>query len=284
MKNLGDKMIKRLLTALILVTTLPTAALAEQLPQPAGADTRVQVFNYSPDDVYVINAKAGYATLIQLEAGEVISDDGGLGIGQADAWNIGVKGNNIFFKPISALPDTNLVLVTNKRTYAFVLTTNTLGDDYLTYIARFNYPADSQPVINKKSMPDDLIQSHTTEQGIPIYIDAKFNKNYVYRGAEELKPTNAWDDNKFTYLKYNHASDLPVVYRVLPDNTEILVNTHIEDDTLVIQEIGHIYRVRLGSEVGEIGNQYNRLPKFNTTGTSDSDWIRIDVEGDGRGI
>lgn len=103
---------------------LPALATAQSLPQSAGLDNRIQLFNYSPNDVYVINTKAGYASLIQLEDGEFIHDDGGLGMGLADSWNIAVKGNNIFFKPVSPMPDTNLLLVTNKRTYAFVLTTS----------------------------------------------------------------------------------------------------------------------------------------------------------------
>ena len=277
-------MFKELLICLSLAC-LPILSHAEQLPRPAGTDSRVQVFNYSPNDVYVIHAKAGYATLIQLEEGEVIHDQGGLGMGQADAWNIAVKANNIFFKPIADMPDTNLVLVTNKRTYAFVLTTKTFGAENLTYVARFNYPAKVEPVAVKKLIPTYVVKSHVTANGTQIYIDATFNKNYVYRGDSSLKPTNAWDDGRFTYLKYNHASDLPVVYRVLPDNTEMLVNSHVENDVLVIQEVGQVYRVRLGDVVGDIGNQYNRLPKFNTTGTSSKDWVRVDlnIENEGEG-
>lgn len=257
----------------LLMAALP--AMAETLPTAQGADSRVQIFNYSPSDVYVIHTQAGYASLIQLEDGETISDDGGLGMGLADSWNIAVKGNNIFFKPVSPMPDTNLLLVTNKRTYAFRLTT-TQDKSNLSYIARFNYPV--QPKATQvPSLPSYVFKSHTATDGTDIYLNADFNKNYAYRGDEALKPTNAWDDGRFTYLKYNHADDLPVVYRVLPDNSEMLVNTHIEDDTLVLQEIGLVYRLRFGKAVGEIGNQYNRATRFNINGTTKANWRRIDT-------
>lgn len=260
-----------------ILSLYPTLAAAESLPKSAGLDSRVQVFDYSPNDVYVINTKAGYASLIQLEDGEFIHDEGGLGMGLADSWNIAVKGNNIFFKPVSPMPDTNLILVTNKRTYAFMLTTSQKPND-VSYIARFNYPVVVK-VSDSPVLPEYVVKSHTLEDGREIYIDAEFNKNYLYRGADNTKPTNVWDDGRFTYLRYNHASDLPVAYRVLPDNSEMLVNTHIENDTLVLQEIGSVYRLRLGNEVGEIGNQYNRKPKFNVNGTSDKTWQRVDIQG-----
>lgn len=254
--------------------------MAQSLPQSAGLDSRVQVFDYSPNEVYVINTKAGYASLIQLEDGEFIHDEGGLGMGLADSWNVAVKGNNLFFKPISSMPDTNLLLVTNKRTYAFVLTTSD-NPTNLSYIARFNYPVVAK-VSETPVLPEYVVKSHTLADGREIYIDADFNKNYLYRGADSIKPTNVWDDGRFTYLRYNNASDLPVAYRVLPDNSEMLVNTHIENDTLVLQEIGSVYRLRLGNEVGEIGNQYNRKPKFNVSGTSDKAWQRVDNKEQGQ--
>lgn len=260
-----------------LFSLLPLVATAQSLPQSAGLDSRVQVFDYSPNDVYQIHTKAGYASLIQLEAGEFIHDDGGLGMGLADSWNIAVKGNNVFFKPIAPMPNTNLLLVSNKRTYAFILTTSD-NLDKLSYIARFNYSAEPVATV-ATDVPEYVIKSHTTADGKDIYIDADFNKNYLYRGEKTIKPTNVWDNGRFTYLKYDNASDLPVVYRVLPDNSELLVNTHIESDTLVLQEIGAVYRLRLGNDIGELGNQYNRKAKFNVSGTSGKHWQRIDIQG-----
>lgn len=258
--------------------------MAEQLPKSLGLDNRVQVFNYSPNDVYLIKTKVGYASLIQLEDGEIIHDDGGLGMGQAESWNIAVKGNNIFFKPISLQPDTNLILVTNKRTYAFVLTTSDKQDN-LTYVARFNYPVVQaktiKPPQNKQKY---FVKSHVVQgkdnKKYQIFMDSEFNKNYLYRGNPTLKPTNAWDDGRFTYLRYDHASDLPTVYRVLPDNSETLVNSHIDGNTMVIQEIGKIYRLRFGKVVGEVANQNKRLPKFNLTNTSVDGLVRENKGGE----
>ena len=257
-----------------LTVLMPLSASAAQTAISAGFDARVQKFKYDPRDVFIVNAKVGYSTLVQLEQGEFIEEYGGLGMGDAQAWSLAVRGNNIFFKPIRDLPDTNMIIVTNRRTYAFQLTTS---DPIPTYIARFDYPAqDTGNGFEPPKLPAVMQKVGKDKEGRDILIDIDINTNYFWRGEKALKPTNAWDDGRFTMLKFAHASDLPAVYRVMPDNSEMLVNTHITGDTMIIQEIGSVYRLRLGKAVTEIGNGNIRLPDFNETGTSDDNFVRID--------
>ncbi len=128
---------KRLLL-ILLSLSVSVEGLAEQYPSPQGADQRVQTFFYNPTDVFEINGKVGYSTLIQFADDEFIPDTGGLGMGDSKAWSLDVRANNIFFKPISPMPDTNMLVVTDKRTYAFNLSAR--DDIPPTYIARFKYP------------------------------------------------------------------------------------------------------------------------------------------------
>ncbi|ELA09253.1 virB9-like protein [Moraxella macacae 0408225] len=74
------KLITNALLCISFLTIIIPTAYAQSLPQSAGLDSRVQVFNYSPNEVYVIYTKAGYASLIQLENDEQIDDNGALGM------------------------------------------------------------------------------------------------------------------------------------------------------------------------------------------------------------
>lgn len=252
-----------------LMTTL--SAHAEQLPSFT-ADTRMQVFNYRTDDVFVIRTKIGHSSLIQFEDGETIHDDGGLGIGEARDWSIAVRGNNVFFKPLQVSAPTNMIIVTNKRTYAFALYA-TMAED-MTYVARFNYPQEKASQAPAKAMP---VSFQRVKQGDTSYlIDAKINTAYVKRGNLELAPTAMWDNGLFTYLQYNNAKELPSVYKVMPDGSEALVNTHIEADTMIIHETNHLYRLRLGGAVAELANQKLRDNGFNHYGTSVNDLERVE--------
>lgn len=267
---------KALLAASLVIVA--NVAHAEQFGMVMGADTRVQYFNYNENDVYTINTHIGKASLIQLENGESVDDEvSALGMGDAESWSLAVKGNNIIFKPIKAQPDTNIVLVTNRRTYAFDL--RNVEQAAPTYIARFIYPdtatnAPTKP--EERSVPATLQQVGVTGDGQTVWIDGKYNMNYRYKGDKALKPTNVWNDGRFTYMRFNHGGDLPAIYRVLADKSEMLVNQHIENDTVVLQEVSPVYRLRFGRQVGDVANMSVQTPIFNETNTSQDGFVRVD--------
>lgn len=249
---------------------------AEQQGMVSPHDNRIHLFTYNPDDVYAINTHIGKAALIQLENGEHLDEESGaVGMGDGESWSLVARSNNIIFKPIKEQPETNIILVSNRRTYAFELHNNPMLPP--TYIARFAYPEEKNTQEQQSKVKPAAMRSvGKSADGKVIMIDAKYNMDYLYRGNSEIKPTNAWNDGRFTYLQYNHAGDLPAVYRVLSDNSEMLVNTHIEKDTLVLQEISPLYRVRFGKLVGDIANNNIKTPVFNEDGTSDSGFVRAD--------
>lgn len=274
---------KKLLLFCCVVNGLAMSVYAEQLPIISTLDSRIQVFNYTTEDVFAIKTKLGHSSLIQFEDGEIIHDDGGLGVGEARDWSIAVKGNNVFFKPLKAIIEpTNMIIVTNKRTYVFSLQTTQFND--MTYVVRFKYPEQKLNQVPPHKMIPPTLQR--VRQGNETYfIDAKINTAYLKRGNMEIAPTAMWDDGLFTYLQYDNAKELPSVYKVMPDGSESLVNTHIEDDRMVIHETNHLYRIRLGGAVAELANQrVVNDSSFNRTGTSQPDIWRIEQQGKDNGF
>lgn len=226
------------------------------------ADNRIQIESYDANRVYRIYTKVGRTTLIQLEEGETlsISPSSVLGMGDAEAWNLSVRGNNILFKQTQAKPQTNMIVVTNKRTYTFDLESATKGQSP-TYILRFEYP-DTQALKAQRAATREKLSAAVKAEKIFI------NTEYFWRGDNAmLKPTAAWDDGRFTRLVYDHAGELPVFFKVLPDGTETLINTSIDPvdkKTILLQEVIRTIRARLGNEVIELINRNYKLPKFNT--------------------
>ncbi|MDM0029130.1 TrbG/VirB9 family P-type conjugative transfer protein [Variovorax saccharolyticus] len=240
----------------------------------ARADSRISTENYNASRVYRVFAQEGRATLIQLEEDETlaVSPASVLGIGDAAAWNLGVRGNNVVLKPTAKAPDTNIVLVTNKRTYAFDLKTVSRGDEP-TYVMRFFYP-DTEAA--RQSAQAQRAQLTAAAKAEPVEI----NTDYLWRGDNPLlKPTAAWDDGRFTRLVYDHAGELPVFFKVLPDGSEALLNTNIDPaakNTVVLHEVIRTVRARLGNEVIEVINHSYKLPKFNTNGAGDPGTVRVE--------
>ena len=112
--------LKNNLLTLLCLSALPLTAQAITVPKCASRDCLIQQAVYSPNEVIHIRGKIGNASWIQLEPDErLVGDSSFLGLGDKQAWNLGIKGNNIVFKPTAKLPDTNLLIQTNKRSYAF---------------------------------------------------------------------------------------------------------------------------------------------------------------------
>lgn len=251
-------MMKKLLIALAaLCVAGPSAALSLN-------DNRIQSESYSNNRVYQIYGKVGRATLIQLEEDETLASSPSsiLGMGDAAAWTLSARGNNIVFKPSQPAPNTNMIVATNKRTYAFDLSMAGKADTP-TYILRFEYPDTLAAKAAKLAKEAELTAAAKAEK-------VAVNTNYLWRGANSLlAPTGAWDDGRFTRLEYDHAGELPVFYKVMPDGTEALLNYNVEPEdrkTIVLHEVIRVARARLGDEVIEVVNNAYRRPKLDNNG------------------
>lgn len=230
-----------------------TTVLAATAPTGSKADKRIQTVMYDVDDVVVIRTRPGNTTLVQLEQGEYFTalPTGGLSIGDSGAWTIGVRGNNIFLKPKDTFPDTNINLVTNRRTYALQLV-ETTDINKAAWQVRYTYPAIpkpyKEPVVDKGPCSDGPV-----------------NNNYFKYGSQELSPTAIWDDGRFTCMRFPTNKALPNVYRYNPnsDLKEALVNTHMKDDVLVIFETSDEFRLRIGNSVLGIKTDSLRPAPYN---------------------
>lgn len=261
-------------TVMAVMAVLPLTANAVSIPKGSARDARIQTVTYHPDDVIQIRGRVGEAVLVQLEADERIEGENSLlGSGDAAAWKLAVRGNNIIFKPSAASPSTNLLVVTNKRTYAFSLKLAT-KKQRSTYVLRFRYP----DTVSEKNRLEAERQAKALDRlrqlgRIP---KAVHNTDYWAFGNKELAPTAAYDNGRFTYLSFNSGRDQPLIYKVLDDGTEALINSHQEGSTIVIHETAAKFHLRLGKQVLALENRgFNPNGQFNSTGTDRPSSVRL---------
>lgn len=248
-------------TLLVLCLMASGAATAATLPQRTAFDARVQTVMYNADDVVRVKTKAGISTLIQLESGEFLTEPvAGMGLGDPLAWKVSVRGNNIFLRPVAENPDTNVTLVSNKRTYIFSLESAQSASS-ASYLVRFTYPEEPKArVFNKPPMP--------CTGGV-------VNRNYVKWGDVAIAPSAAWDDGRFVCFRFPSSTDMPVVYRKLLDGSEALVNYHMEQDVMVVHEVASEYRFRLGKAVLGVSSASVTPALFNSKGTTSGEQREI---------
>lgn len=239
-------------------------------------DPRVRTETYNPQKVFSVYTAVGVATLIQFEEDEslALSPASVLGIGDAEAWDLGVRGNNIVLKPMARHPKTNIVVVTNKRTYSFDLMPASANNP-ATYILSFNYP-------NSIAARQDADRERERMVAMARAEERSINTNYIWKGdisAAALAPTAAWDDGRFTRLSYDHAGEQPVFYKVLPDGTEALLNYNVdptERATIELHEVIRTVRARFNNQVIEIHNKSYARPALNRAGTSEHGTVRTE--------
>ena len=209
-------------------------------------DARIRVMPYGADEVYRLKGYVGYQIDLEFEHGEAFV---GLGTGDIDSITFAAQDNHLFLKPKAGGVDTNITVLTTRRTYHFDYAATerrpdpAFGD--VVYVLRFAYSP--QP-------PDH--SEEKIERGLADASKARWrNLNYEYRGSSELKPQSVWDDGVQTRLRFGPQQELPAVFVGNDDGSESLVNFNVEAGELVLQRVSRHLIVRRGSLEGCIVNE-----------------------------
>lgn len=256
---------------------IPSAAgWAFSTPRPCGSDLHVQCAIYDRNEVYQVATTRGKTVLLQFEDGESVADNGvGVG-GEPKAWAGGMGANWFFLQPNRANADTNLVIVTNRRTYTLALVT-AAKDTPATWVLRFSYPeaqAKAEREQASKAQRNKALGAQAAQNAEPR------NEAYLMRGDEALAPTALWDDSRFTYFRYASGRDLPRLFQVLPDGSEAQSNFHMEGDTVVVHAVAKAFVIRLGNAVLAIRNDgfADDVGQYNAAGTTVPGVVRVTKE------
>ncbi len=110
---------------------------AAKLPTPLMTDNRVKQVPYDPNQVYELVGSYNYQTSIEFEADEMVKV---VALGDTIAWQTIPFRNRVFIKPVEDNADTNMTIITSKRTYYFQLS-STKKRTGQSYLVRFIYPS-----------------------------------------------------------------------------------------------------------------------------------------------
>jgi type IV secretion system protein VirB9 len=245
----------------VVILALCKPAQALNTPKSFFPDTRVRYVAYNPHDVIQIETVIGIATHIMVEEGEQYITHA---FGDSEAWAFSNEQNHYFIKPKALEADTNLTIVTNKRTYYFRLRYHEGNDNLAMYGVVFRYP--------------DLISKEKEARNQKLAIEHGFmgqrgcyNLSYTMSGDTDIAPINVWDNDEFTYFKFYGNKDIPGIYMVDAEGLESIVNRNVEgssNNIIVVHKVNHKWVLRLGSRALAIFNEnYNPVGIMNSTGT-----------------
>ena len=208
-------------------------------------DARIRVLIYAIDEVYRLKGYVGYQIDLEFESGETFV---GLGTGDLDSLTFAAQDNHLFLKPRAGGIDTNVTVLTTRRTYHFDYTSTerrpdpSFGD--VIYVLRFVYPA-QRVVPAAGGVEHELNTAPETR---------RHNLDYGYRGSLELKPVSAWDDGVQTHLRFDSDKELPAIFIHNDDGSQSLLNFSGDAGELVVHRVARQLTVRRGRLQGCILN------------------------------
>ncbi|WP_228582827.1 P-type conjugative transfer protein VirB9 [Campylobacter jejuni] len=264
---------------------------ALNIPKTSTFDKRIAYAIYNANDVFQINAKNGYVSVLEFGTDERIINTA---TGFAEGWDLIEKDNLLFIKPkayktqlvqqennnigesqasqefvLDPNPHdwkTNLIVITNLNTYVFDLKLVNQNNN-ATYKLSFSYPKKDLKFL--EAQEQENIRRDLNKNTIPRNWDFYMKIN---KGSEDISPNFAYDDGVFTYLGFDNTKTFPAVF-MYDNGKESILNTHIKKDgnyeVLVIQKITKQILLRSGDKVVGIFNRgYAKNPLDKTRETS----------------
>jgi type IV secretion system protein VirB9 len=231
---------KRILLAFGLLSSIGSIH-ALELPTKSNDDHRIRTVTYNRNDVVQLDTMVGVSTHIELEPGEQYLTHV---FGDSRAYAFTKAKNHIFIKPIVEDSNTNLIIVTDRRTYNFRL--SYIGDrsKESVYDLSFSYPDTVAKEQAEKKKQSDIDAAFRQQRG-------RTNLKYSMSGDLEIAPVNVWDIGDVTYFKFPGNVDLPLIYEVDAKGDEHVIPKSIvgpAHNIWAVQKVNAKWSVRLGAE------------------------------------
>jgi P-type conjugative transfer protein VirB9 len=260
--------LKPLIALLVVCIMSPSYGL--DIPRRSAADARIQRVDYNENDVVEIVTAVGTATHIVLAGDENILN---MATGFSAGWEVSNSLNSIYLKPktlgggrnssgssvVEPKPEewnTNLIVTTDKRMYSFQIVLLSPENDARKPAFRvvFRYPEDEKAK-RRKEEEKQKVMDRLGQDSIP--------RNWKYtmqigENSADIAPVMAWDDGRFTYLKFPGNREFPSVFYVAQDKGESLVDVHVDPkapDILVVHRVAREMVLRLSNQVVGIYNE-----------------------------
>jgi P-type conjugative transfer protein VirB9 len=256
--TLVDRML--LLWAVILASLILPAR-AELIATPLRGDSRLVQFVHDQDNTYLVLTKPKAVTHLQFAADEVIQS---VAAGDTANWELTPTKNrrNLFIKPKFDEQETSMTVLTDLRTYQFVL--RSTGDGKKWY-QRVNWLYGSELVMNIDAAASDsapasssaIPASQPASAEIRAVGDPAANAvglrpdslrfTYEITGDAPFKPTVVFDDGRFMYFRMPPAlQELPALFAVIEGKDFSLVNFEIKGEYIVAQRLLEEAVLKLG--------------------------------------
>lgn len=230
----------------------------EAVEQPA-PDARIQTLVYDDASVFTIRGKVKVQTTVKFAEDERIEN---VAIGDSKAWQVQPnKAQSILFvKPLAPSAETNLTVVTTKRTYLFDLIASNKNSPL--YVLQFRHPdlerakEEARLAALEAAKIEKANATELQAANDPYAVADPATLNFAWAGAgkSELLPARAYDDGEALFLTWPAGTAIPAILKTNEDGDEGPVNFTVRGDTLVLDEVPTQIILRSGGETATLTN------------------------------
>ena len=248
-------LLKKIALVFILFAGINSYANAELVATPLPGDSRLVEFEYNNDQTYLVLTKPKAVTNLAFNPDEIVLT---VGAGDTKNWEISVIGNkkHIFIKPLYENTDTTMTVLTDKRSYQFVLRSTSAGAKWYQRVS-WSVPNtliydQTKSDVSKADIPAEAMETQQlqkTDSG--FFSPENMSFGFEVTGEGEFRPTTIFDDGRFTWFKMPpNLQELPALFSVADGNDIQLVNYIVNDGPkglyLVAQRILQAGVLKLG--------------------------------------
>lgn len=211
-------------------------------------ESRIVRYTYSPEIIFRIYSLPTTHTHIELGEDEGLKETPVAG--DTVQWRISGGPRNLYVKPVRDGIQTSLTVVTNKRTYQFQLISSK-KEKKLYQKVSFDYPDRAAEIrlmqdiatakINaEKARLDDQIISEVRPEQLDF--------NFDIDGDTSFKPTAAYTDGTFTFLRLPNTQDCPVVFLIDENDKPSLINYRVKTNMIIVERLAKKLLLKLGDK------------------------------------
>ncbi|MDP9421346.1 MAG: TrbG/VirB9 family P-type conjugative transfer protein [Pseudomonadota bacterium] len=191
---------------------------AQVRPVPSSTDPMHHSVTYAEGQTVILEAAPGFQLTVEFDEGEQIQS---AAAGDGASWQVSApeRSSQFFVRPNSGAAPTNLTVITNRRSYYFLLMPAAQMTASTALSVRFNFPGQ---------------QASVAKQVEPA---AKQSGSYRLKGAAAIRPSLIWDNGEKTFLDWPEGVEVPAIFTIDSAGNESLVNSYHRDGKFVIDAV-----------------------------------------------
>ncbi|MBL4818874.1 MAG: P-type conjugative transfer protein TrbG [Deltaproteobacteria bacterium] len=228
---------------------------AKENPTSEAYFNAAMVYDFEPNKLYQVYTAPFRITDISLEPDESILSISG---GDTTRWNVTQSSsgsklgfrNHVLIKPKRVGLQTNLIIMTNRRTY-HLEAHSVSKDSYMASIS-WNYSNPDLFFQKSESVKEDF---RNPLEDKSKFQNLNFNYHFVTKNKPAWMPIRVFDDGSKTYIEFDasrQSRDAPGLYFLSSDGEPEVINYRSQGNFYIIDRLVDIAELRLGSVDPEV--------------------------------